>query len=88
MWDIWQDIGLDDWDNESSEIVPRWLGDEDVRSGIRALLDLDRCCEEERRISSERTALQAWVEEEWASCNEAYRAGMSYHWHISSWDAS
>lgn len=51
--EIWQDAGLvDDEDvDESAESnappsVPRWLGDENVRLGIPAMLKLDRCAEE------------------------------------------
>jgi len=64
---IWQDIGLGEDDMVN---VPRWLGDENVRKGIRSLLELDRCLEEEIRISKERCAMQEWMMEEWA-CVEA-----------------
>lgn len=59
--DIWQDIGLDD---ELGEI-PKWLGDENVRNGIKYMLQLDRCLEEERRLKKERSVLQEWMIEEW-----------------------
>ena len=44
---IWQDVGLndDDWENP-----PRWLCDAEVQSGILAMLDLDRCEEEELHL--------------------------------------
>lgn len=41
--DIWQDVGLSD---ENHGFVPRWLKDNSVRQGIKSLLQLD-CCEEE-----------------------------------------
>ena len=41
---IWQDVGLND---DRSKEPPRWLCDVNVRTGILAMLDLDRCEEEE-----------------------------------------
>ena len=67
---IWQDIGLND--GNGSEI-PRWLGDEEVRSGIQALLQHDRCCEEELRLRKERCNLQQWFMEEWDGIEAARR---------------
>jgi hypothetical protein len=55
--DIWQDVGLDD---ENSGPIPKWLGDDGVRQGIKFLLQLDRCEEEERRLIKERRAIQEW----------------------------
>ncbi|KAJ7442423.1 hypothetical protein FB451DRAFT_1343897 [Mycena latifolia] len=64
---IWQDVGLDDDDGDGDgEAVPPWLGDEKVRSGIKAMLKLDRCAEEDVRLKKERRALQEWFAEEWA----------------------
>ncbi|RDB20434.1 hypothetical protein Hypma_012497 [Hypsizygus marmoreus] len=64
--DIWQDIGLyDNEDGDSDQSVPNWLGDENTRWGIRALLELDRCKEEETRLRRERCAMQEWIHEEW-----------------------
>ena len=63
--DIWQDIGLDD----QSGPLPRWLSDDAVREGIKALLEHDRCCEEEIRLKKERCAMQEWLLEEWV-CNQ------------------
>ena len=60
--DIWQDIGLDDGQDVE---MPRWLSDDNVREGIRVLLEHDRCIEEERRILMERAAMQVWFREEW-----------------------
>jgi hypothetical protein len=65
--DIWQDVGLDD-DGEGP--IPRWLGDEDVRDGIKNFLELDRCGEEEIRLRKERCAMQEWMMEEW-TCIDA-----------------
>ncbi|KAJ7059947.1 hypothetical protein C8F01DRAFT_989075 [Mycena amicta] len=61
--EIWEDIGLDD--EEFGDVVPDWLGNEGVRLGIRAMLVLDRCDEEDVRLKKERIALQVWFAEEW-----------------------
>ncbi|KAI6012897.1 hypothetical protein BKA83DRAFT_4466295 [Pisolithus microcarpus] len=60
--DIWQDVGLGD---DSDGFLPPWLADVKVHSGIRSLLDLRRCEEEERRLLQERKALIHWFAEEW-----------------------
>ncbi|RDB18751.1 hypothetical protein Hypma_014627 [Hypsizygus marmoreus] len=70
--DIWQDIGLNDNDDGNSEVaVPNWLGDENTRHGIKALLELDRCEEEETRLKRERCAMQEWMFEEWNATLQA-----------------
>ncbi|KZT05136.1 uncharacterized protein LAESUDRAFT_737664 [Laetiporus sulphureus 93-53] len=61
--DIWQDIGLDD--EVESGPVPPWLGDEKVRVGIKNLLLVDRCKEEEARLQEKRCAMQKWLMEQW-----------------------
>lgn len=67
---IWQDVGLND---DGSDEPPRWLCDVSVRTGILAMLDLDRCEEEELRLRHERRAMQEWFSEEWDIVNTAYR---------------
>jgi len=62
--DIWQDIGLND-DYDGSLAVPDWLGNEKVQIGIKSLLELERCEEEQRRFLHERLAMQEWMLEEW-----------------------
>ncbi|KDR70808.1 hypothetical protein GALMADRAFT_75558 [Galerina marginata CBS 339.88] len=62
--DIWQDIGLTD-DNDNPLEIPAWLGNEDVRIGIKALLEYDRCIEEQRRLREEKLSMQQWIQEEW-----------------------
>jgi len=77
--DIWQDVGLEDDDvvvrasgsDDSQLAVPRWLGDEAVRSAIKAQLILDRCIEERDRLSVERCTMQQWMQEEWRSLEHA-----------------
>ena len=44
--------------------VPRWLEDSDVREGIRAILKLDRCLEERRRLGIEADNLCRWFGQE------------------------
>ncbi|KAH7903116.1 hypothetical protein BJ138DRAFT_1138790 [Hygrophoropsis aurantiaca] len=65
--EIWQDIGLDD------DMVdpPLWLANEDVRAGIRLLLEVDRCEEEEARLCRERCVLQEWMISEWEAIERA-----------------
>ncbi|KAJ7747630.1 hypothetical protein DFH07DRAFT_962422 [Mycena maculata] len=72
---IWQDVGLDDdWeDNKDDEHgegePPLWLSNEKVRTGIKAMLELDRCNEEDGFLKKERCALQVWFAEEWTVVN-------------------
>ncbi|KAF8197276.1 hypothetical protein K438DRAFT_1906137 [Mycena galopus ATCC 62051] len=59
---IFEDVGLDDPDGEEP---PLWLRDEKVRAGIKAMLELDRCDEEDARLQREAIALREWFREEW-----------------------
>ncbi|KAI6140563.1 hypothetical protein BKA82DRAFT_4331884 [Pisolithus tinctorius] len=61
--DIWQDVGL----AEGCANPPSWLADEAVCKGIRLMLEVDHCNEEERRLSREWSALQEWFSVEWQS---------------------
>jgi hypothetical protein len=61
--EIWQDINVDNLDGS----VPAWLGDNNIRDGIRVLLQHDRCVEEEMRIVREVHTLREWMQEEWVS---------------------
>jgi hypothetical protein len=60
---IWDDSGLEDGADQPD--APLWLRDEDVQSGIKALLIVERCEEELVRLKSECRALHTWVREEW-----------------------
>lgn len=42
----------------------RWVHDQDVRDGIRAMLRLKRCNEEQRRLSWEANNMQRWYRRE------------------------
>lgn len=69
--DIWLDIGIG-YDDEVNETVPPlWLSSDDVRVGIRAMTDRDRCLEEQKRLLKERNAMQVWFSEEWKVVNAA-----------------
>ncbi|KAG6912615.1 hypothetical protein DXG01_013437, partial [Tephrocybe rancida] len=68
---IWQDIGLDEGSNEAP---PPWLANESVRVGIRALLERDRCIEEEHRLRHECRSMHVWLSEEWQIVNLALAA--------------
>ncbi|KZV78159.1 hypothetical protein EXIGLDRAFT_634522 [Exidia glandulosa HHB12029] len=60
--DIWQeDPGLGPQDEDA---LPRWQVDEDVRRGIRALLEVERCREERERLTAELDGLGVWWREE------------------------
>jgi hypothetical protein len=59
---IWQDVGLAD---EDLMDPPIWMCNDDVRRGIKALLEIDCCMEEEAHLVHERRALQVWFSEEW-----------------------
>ncbi|KAF8207303.1 hypothetical protein K438DRAFT_2084583 [Mycena galopus ATCC 62051] len=59
---IFEDVGLDDPDDQEP---PLWLRDEKVRAGIKAMLELDRCDEEDARLHREAIALREWFREEW-----------------------
>ncbi|KAH8115012.1 hypothetical protein DFH11DRAFT_1507975 [Phellopilus nigrolimitatus] len=71
---IWQDIGL--YDDDDGDI-PRWLGDENVRKGIKALLEVRRCREELQRLAKERLAMQDWFAETWLQTSKAFESSLS-----------
>jgi hypothetical protein len=47
--DVDDDIGLDE--GESQQAVPAWLGDDNTRKGIKAIVEQDQCIEEEHQLS-------------------------------------
>lgn len=53
--------------------APRWLEDSTVRQGIRAMLTLDRCREERRRLGNEADNLCRWYGRELAAVELAMR---------------
>ena len=75
--DIWQDIGLND---DSNGLPPAWLADEKVCLGIKSLLEL-RHCEEENHLLKERKVLVEWFSEEWNQLQKAKQyAGKKFHY--------
>jgi len=50
----------DVWVHPSAEAAPLWLTDTKVRKGIRAMLKIDRCTEERRRLGIEADNLCRW----------------------------
>lgn len=66
---IFQDIGLHDreYDDDDDDDVepPAWMYDEKVRAGIKAVLELDRCDEEDARLRRETLGMRVWFAEEW-----------------------
>ena len=61
----------DVWIDPCTGIVPRWLEEKDVREGIRAVLKLDRCIEEQRRLGWEADNLCHWYGRELSSVEVA-----------------
>ncbi|KAI0259639.1 hypothetical protein BC834DRAFT_833182, partial [Gloeopeniophorella convolvens] len=53
-------------------VVPRWLGDKDVRKGIHAVIRMDRAAEEKLRLESEMRNLISWFGRELAAIQLAF----------------
>ncbi|KAH7905408.1 hypothetical protein BJ138DRAFT_1230003, partial [Hygrophoropsis aurantiaca] len=56
---------------------PRWLEDQNVREGIRAMLKRARCIEEQRRLGMEADNLCRWFGDELAAVEFALRSTIS-----------
>ncbi|KAF9469487.1 hypothetical protein BDZ94DRAFT_692 [Collybia nuda] len=54
----------DVWITPSADKIPPWLEDIDVRQGIRAMLKVDRCLEERRRLGMEGDNMCRWFARE------------------------
>ena len=72
---IWQDAGLG---GETEDDIPRWMSDKSVKEGIKCLLQLDRCIEEEYRLKKERCTLQKWLQEEWQCLQQAIKISSTF----------
>ena len=59
-----KEVGIDDEPDEKTT-PPPWMHDEKVKDGIKAVLDLDRALEEERRLCMERGLLQEFFRNEY-----------------------
>ncbi|KAG7088856.1 hypothetical protein E1B28_012810 [Marasmius oreades] len=66
---LWEDVWIA---RSDSEAAPLWLVDESVRSGIRAMLTLDRCREERVRLESEASNMCKWYGHEFLGIEKAY----------------
>ena len=72
---IWHDRGLGE---ETEDNIAGWMSDENVHKGIKCLLDLDRCIEEEVHLKKEWCTLQEWLCEKWKCLQVAVEnAGVS-----------
>jgi len=67
----------DVWVTPTNGKVPRWLDDVDVRNGIRAMLKVNRCLEERRRLGLEADNLCRWFGSELAAVQLALESGES-----------
>jgi len=63
----------DIWTSPAIGKIPRWVEDQDVRDGIRAMLKRDRCLEEWRRLSIEADNLCRWYGNELMAVELALR---------------
>ncbi|KAL0575864.1 hypothetical protein V5O48_006114 [Marasmius crinis-equi] len=57
--DLWEDVWI-----TNSTPPPRWLTDDGVRKGIRAVITLERCTEERQRLAKEAANLCLWFRDE------------------------
>ncbi|KAG6904705.1 hypothetical protein DXG01_007796 [Tephrocybe rancida] len=73
---IWEDIGLEE---GTPAALPPWLADEDVCAGIKALLERDRCLEEQVRLRHKCCSMRIWLSEEWHIVNLALSTGVCSH---------
>ncbi|KAJ7050064.1 hypothetical protein C8F01DRAFT_1068234 [Mycena amicta] len=64
----------DIWTTPTDGRPPRWVTDEDVREGIRALHSYDRCKEEHARLQQECSNMQRWLSHELALCARVVEA--------------
>jgi len=74
----------DVWITPAESDPPRWLEDTDVRSGIRAMLKVDRCLEERRRLGWEADNLCRWFGRELSAIELALRTPSSKLFHPST----
>ncbi|KAH6889568.1 hypothetical protein BKA70DRAFT_1120837 [Coprinopsis sp. MPI-PUGE-AT-0042] len=64
-------LDVDDpiWDNspfdDSVDDVPLWMGNDEMRKGIRLNLEVSRCAEELARLHFECENLQSWARQQW-----------------------
>jgi hypothetical protein len=54
--EVWEDV----WTSQSTTHPPKWLESRKIRDGIRAMLKLDRCDEEVKRLGQESDNMCYW----------------------------
>ncbi|KAG1796136.1 hypothetical protein EV424DRAFT_1547219 [Suillus variegatus] len=62
-----QSLMEDIWITPSNGKVPRWLDDQDVCDGIRAMLKRDRCVEEQQRLGMEQQEHLQYIQTRWTT---------------------
>ena len=72
LQDVW--ISTDD---DIPQVAPRWMTDQLVRKGIKAVLKIARCHEERRRVGIEADNLCRWFGKELSSIEVAVRFARS-----------
>ncbi|KAH7917226.1 hypothetical protein BV22DRAFT_985479, partial [Leucogyrophana mollusca] len=72
----------DVWITPAVEEIPQWLEELDVRDGIRALLRVRRCSEEQDRLAMEAENLCTWFTNELAAVELALRAPNNSQYNI------
>ncbi|KAJ7891605.1 hypothetical protein B0H14DRAFT_3428393 [Mycena olivaceomarginata] len=78
---IFLDVGLDDADDNDGE-PPPWLCNEQVRVGIKGMLQLDRCDEGDVRLWRETMLLRVWFGEEWQLSREVIERAAVDKYHL------
>lgn len=74
----------DVWVHEASDSPPAWLTEVDVRKGIRAMLKIDRCQEEQRRLGAEADNLCSWFGRELSALSIAMTTPKSEYCDLSA----
>lgn len=71
--DIWLEFDIDDEAlAEFGGKVPPWLGNEEVRKGIRFMQNMVNCREEIARCRHELTSMQTWFQDEYTAYHYAF----------------
>ena len=73
------EVREDVWTTRLDHKAPKWLESKEARDGIRAMLKLDRCREEMKRLATEADNLCNWYGRELASIETALRQPESKH---------
>jgi hypothetical protein len=75
--DIWENADMADFDGGR---IPLWLGEKEVRDGIRAAQELASCQEELRRCEVEYSNLRGWFVGEYDAVHKVFKLsnGTSY----------